>query len=275
MVKRRKMLIGMGSLAAGGAAAVGSGAFTSALMTRSADVSVANDKSAYIQLAPGGARGVSDRVVYENGELAINFGAEASGDGINDDARYQLGAMDDDAQGDQVAFERLYDKGTDPSAVGDGAPWVPEDPSGHPYDGDAAHGGTDQSAFVVRNQSGQNLDIQIGLNNGTEHSSATIYLQGAATTIDGASEDDPSTVDSAEVVKTGELDLNDPTDGQDAPVEALSFNNANDPDEAIPPGEAIFVSLQVDTREEETADGTTLAEQLVVGANEAADPGVE
>ncbi|MFT4923403.1 MAG: hypothetical protein ACI8XM_002629 [Haloarculaceae archaeon] len=263
MVKRRKMLIGMGSLAAGSAAAVGSGAFTSALITRDADVTVANDKSAYIQLEKGGARGVGDKVGHENGELYIDLGRNASGSGVNDDARYQLGAMNDSATGDGISFESLYDSDSAPAAAGSGAPWVP------------SNNGTDQSAFVVRNRSGQVLDIRIGLNTSTANTNATVYLQGAATKIDGASQGDPSTVDGAEAVRTSVLDLDDPTQGQNNAVEALSFNNDNDPDEAIPPGESVYVSLQVDTRGGETSDGTSLSEELVVGANEAAEPGVE
>jgi hypothetical protein len=172
--------------------------------------------------------------------------------------------MNDTAQGDKVEFDSLYDSDTSPGAVAPGAPWV------------EANGGTDQAAFIVRNRSGQTLDIQIGLNTDDANPGAKIFLQGAATKIKGASDpDDPSTVDSARVIKTDLLDLDDPTDGQSGPKEALSFNNTNDPNEAIPSGHSIYVSLQIDTRSGESKDGLSLSEQLVVGANQAADPGVE
>jgi len=262
-MERRKFVIGLGSLVAGGAAATGTGAFTAATMSRDANITVANDNDAYLRLAPGGARGVGDRVGYDNGELYIDLGRGASGSGVNDDSKYQLGAMDDDATGQGISFESLYDQDSMPAAVGTGAPWVPD------------NGGTDQSAFVLQNQSGQALDIRIGLNTSTANTNATIYLQGAATSIQGAGSGDPSTIEGAEVVNTATLDLSDPGDMQSNPVEALSFNNDNDPNEAIPPGEEVYVSLQVDTTGGETSAGDLLSEELVVSANEAAEPGIE
>lgn len=247
---------------------MGTGAFTSASMARDANVTVANDANAYIQLVPGGARGVGGKIGEENGELYIDLGRNAGGSGVNDDSRYQLGAMNDEAKGDQIDFESLHDSDTDPDAAGNGAPWVSD------------NGGTDQSAIVVHNQSGQTLDIEIGLNTESSNPGATVYLQGSATEISGddgpvSGPDDPSTVDGATATNTATLDLDDPTDGQSGAKQALSFNNDNDPDEAIPPGESVYVSMQVDTRDDETAHDTDLAEELVVSANNAADPGVE
>jgi hypothetical protein len=265
-MQRRNLLIGMGSLAAGAAAVTGTGAFTSAVIPRTADVTVQNDSDAYIQLEAGGARGVGDRIGQENGELYIDFDEDASGSGVNDNARYQLGAMNDEAQGDKLDFKSLYDDDSTPAAAGDGEPYVESSD-------------TDQSAFVVKNMSGQTLDIEVGLNTTTDNEGATVYLQGKATDISGdsgsVSDDDPSQLDGATATNTTELDLNDPTEGQDGATEALSFNNANDPDEAIPAGEAVYISMQVDTRDAQTSDGTDLAEELVISANEAADPGVE
>jgi len=274
-MQRRNLLIGMGSLAAGAAAVTGTGAFTSAVIPRTADVTVQNDSDAYIQLEAGGARGVGDRIGQENGELYIDFDKSASGSGmndnasgsgVNDNARYQLGAMNDEAEGDKLDFKSLYDDNSTPAAAGEGEPYVESSD-------------TDQSAFVVKNMSGQTLDIEVGLNTTTENEGATVYLQGKATGISGdsgsVSQDDPSQLDGATATNTTELDLNDPTEGQDGATEALSFNNANDPDEAIPAGEAVYISMQVDTRDAQTSDGTDLAEELVISANEAADPGVE
>ncbi|MFC7074972.1 hypothetical protein [Haloarcula halophila] len=258
---RRKFLIGLGSLAAGGAAASGTGAFTAATVGRDGDIGVANDDMAYISLSPGGARGIGDKIGYENGDLYIDFSEDSgSGTGVNDQARFQLGAMDDDAQGDSVAFSSLYDGDTNPAAAGDG--W--------PYDD-----GTDQSAFVIENQTDQALDIEVGLQETSEASGATVYLQGVATEIQGASSPDPSQVDSATSTETTALDLDDPTDGQTDPDQALSFNNANDPNEAVPSGESVYVSLQVDTTDSDTTGEFDLTSQFVVNANEAADPGQE
>ncbi len=266
-MERRKFLIGVGALASGSAAAVGTGAFTSAVVSRSADITVQNDSNAYLQLEAGGARGVGDRVGQDNGELYIDFDRNASGSGVNDNAKYQLGAMDDEALGDGIDFDSLYDDDSHPAAAGGGQPYV-------------ASSDTDQSAFVVRNMSGQTLDIQIGMNTASANTGATVYLQGSATAIsadDGSvtGGDDPSTVDGATATNTSVLDLSDPTDGQSNATEALSFNNDNDPDEAIPPGESVYVSIQVDTTDGGTADGRSLAEELTISANEAAEPGVE
>jgi len=51
-MKRRKFVIGTGALAAGSAAAVGSGAFTSVSAARSVNIDVVGDESAYLSLAP-------------------------------------------------------------------------------------------------------------------------------------------------------------------------------------------------------------------------------
>jgi hypothetical protein len=102
-----------------------------------------------------------------------------------------------------------------------------------------------------------------------------VYLQGKATAIAGS--DPESQLDGATATKEAELDLDNPDTGteQDAKKEALSFNDANDPNEAIPSGESVYVSIQVDTRGKDTSDETSLSSELVVSANEAADPGGE
>jgi hypothetical protein len=230
---------------------------------------VENDTDAYLRLSAGDARGVGERVGKDGGELYIDFDDQdtgAGGSGINDDSRYQLGAMNDDATGDGIDFESLFDDDTIPEADGDGEP--------------LSSNGVKQSAFVLSNQSGQTLDIEIGLNTTSDNNNATVYLQGKATAIsrdrsDGSGTD--SQLDGATATNTSELDLNDEdsTPENDEKTEALSFNNANDPDEAIPPGESVYVSIQVDTTGGETAANTSLSEELVISANQAADPGVE
>jgi len=259
---RRKFLVGIGSLAAGGAAASGTGAFTAATMSRSADVAVVDDSNALIALSPGGARGVGDRVSYDNGELAIDIVGDGDGNGVNDQSKYQLGAMNDQALGDGIEFESIYDSDSNPAAAGEGEPYV-------------VSSDTDQSAFVVHNQSGQTIDLEIGweLNRKTEPGTASIYLQGKATAISGddgsTTTDDPSQLDAA--TDTTELTLSDDPSKKDA----LSFNNGNDPDEAIPAGHSVYVSLQVDATEADTSGEVALPGNLVINANEAADPGTE
>ena len=79
---RRKFVIGMGSLAAGGAAAMGTGAFASVEATRSVNVNVAGDGSAYL--------GLIDTSPYAetNGkQMQLNFAGNGDGgSGINADS---------------------------------------------------------------------------------------------------------------------------------------------------------------------------------------------
>jgi hypothetical protein len=79
-MQRRKFLIGAGSLAAAGAAGLGTGAFTSTAAGRQVSVSVAGDKAAHLGLVPGG----SSHAYTDNGELKLDFdGSQATGDGLN------------------------------------------------------------------------------------------------------------------------------------------------------------------------------------------------
>ena len=83
MTNRRKFLAGLGALASGSAAAVGTGAFTSTAATRSVSVDVAGDSNAFLGIEPGD----SPYAYTENGQLVLDFdGSEVSGDGVNTDA---------------------------------------------------------------------------------------------------------------------------------------------------------------------------------------------
>jgi hypothetical protein len=84
-MQRRKFLVGMGSLAAGGAAAMGTGAFTSVSANRDVSVSVTGDKSAYLRLNPTSAY-ASLGSGNDTGELGIDFSGgepEQNGSGVN------------------------------------------------------------------------------------------------------------------------------------------------------------------------------------------------
>jgi hypothetical protein len=78
----------MGSLAAGGAATIGTGAFTSVEADRTVSVNVANDSEAFLALTPsdGSNAAYADE---NNGTLQININDAASGvngTGLNDNA---------------------------------------------------------------------------------------------------------------------------------------------------------------------------------------------
>jgi len=88
-MERRKFVVGLGSLAAGGAAAMGSGAFTSVSADRNIDVAVAGDDKALLQLEP--TDGANSVFAEQSGStLKINIDDSVSsvdGEGLNDDAR--------------------------------------------------------------------------------------------------------------------------------------------------------------------------------------------
>ncbi|MFC4247263.1 DUF1102 domain-containing protein [Natribaculum luteum] len=90
-MQRRKFVIGMGALASGAAAVVGTGAFSSVTATRNVDVEVADDASAYLRLQ--GTGGNNSEYVTDDGDggtLMINLDSgnstSAGGDGVNPDA---------------------------------------------------------------------------------------------------------------------------------------------------------------------------------------------
>jgi hypothetical protein len=279
MVNRRKMLIGLGALAAGGAAATGTGAFTAMNANRDANLKVVNDPDGLVGLTVGGARGAGEVVGMDNGDLYIDFSSDSGGLGVNDNAKYQVGAMNDDAKGDGLdgtGFESLYDDDTAPAAAGDGRPYDPDTD-------------TDQSAFVVHNQTDHAIDLEISWvidddNDSQSDAGATLYLQGAASDIsDSNSSTSPSKVDSA--TATSAIDLSDPAVEQTDPLQALSFNDGNPGDsgkppsnggEEIPSGESVYVSMQVDSTDSpDTDEIQDLSGSLVINANMTAEPGVE
>lgn len=89
--------MGVGSLAAGSAAAMGTGAFTSVTADRGVEVNVTGDASAYLGLTPSdGPNGVyaednSDELVVkfndiDDGNSSAEDGNEGSGNGVNPNA---------------------------------------------------------------------------------------------------------------------------------------------------------------------------------------------
>jgi len=82
-MQRRNLLIGMGSLAAGGAATIGTGAFTSVEASRDVSVALASDSDAFLQLS---AR--DPNVAEESGgTLGLDLSGDNSiGDGLNPNA---------------------------------------------------------------------------------------------------------------------------------------------------------------------------------------------
>jgi len=83
----------MGSLAAGGAAAMGSGAFTTASASRSVTADVVNDEEGIIGLMAGDHQGIE---MNGDGELVIDLEGPG-GEGVNINSQYTWGDPDDPA----------------------------------------------------------------------------------------------------------------------------------------------------------------------------------
>ena len=90
-MERRKFMIGIGSLAAGSAAATGTGAFSSMSASRGASVNVVNDANGLIALKDTSPDGGAVRT-KSNGELEINFAPDEDS-GVNINSTYQAGAL--------------------------------------------------------------------------------------------------------------------------------------------------------------------------------------
>jgi len=81
-MQRRKFVLGLGSLAAGGAAAMGTGAFASVEATRTVNVNVVGDQSAYL-----GLTAQSPYAENAGKQLKLDFGPNGyGGQGVNADA---------------------------------------------------------------------------------------------------------------------------------------------------------------------------------------------
>ena len=87
-MERRKFVIGLGALAAGSAAATGTGAFSQMTTTgRDMTVDIVNDDAASIALVPGSNSG-KVAFIDDHGDLTIDLGADS---GINTNSHYLFG----------------------------------------------------------------------------------------------------------------------------------------------------------------------------------------
>jgi hypothetical protein len=89
-MQRRKFLIGAGSLAAAGAAGLGTGAFTSVSAERTVTVNVADDDDALLRLTQDGTGPNSQYANISNGQVGIdldNSDTTNGGSGVNKNAK--------------------------------------------------------------------------------------------------------------------------------------------------------------------------------------------
>ncbi len=128
-MERRKFVIGLGSLAAGGAAATGTGAFTSATAERTVSIARVGDESAYLGLTAGDSAGVSSYVSGSNGgELNIDLTGNGEGSGVNMGAVTTIGESDNGEYDTEYAF-KITNQGTQKLFIGlsydfDDASWL-------------------------------------------------------------------------------------------------------------------------------------------------------
>ncbi|MDB2276470.1 hypothetical protein PM022_18440 [Halorubrum ezzemoulense] len=92
MAKRRKFLAGIGALASGSAAAVGTGALSTASVGRTVAADVTNDANAQIGLVAGDVSDISQK---SNGEIELSLTGDGDGLGVNTNSVYKWGTGDD------------------------------------------------------------------------------------------------------------------------------------------------------------------------------------
>lgn len=123
-MQRRKFVIGLGALASGAAAAVGTGAFSSVTASRDIDVEVADDANAYLRLE--GTDGANSEYVTADGnggtltiDLSSNNTLSSGGEGVNPDAVTQIDDLFDvENQGTQEVTISLDKTGENADLVG-------------------------------------------------------------------------------------------------------------------------------------------------------------
>jgi len=94
----------MGSLAAGSAAAMGTGAFTAMSAERDANIAVVADDSALLALQDA----TEGDIIRQrgDGELVIDFTADGEAGGINTNSQYQVGTMSGSFPGSQDPLKK-------------------------------------------------------------------------------------------------------------------------------------------------------------------------
>ena len=82
-MNRRNVLIGLGTVAAGGGAALGTGAFSSVEADRTVTVETVGDDSAFVGISPDGEYAVN---TGSDEAVVLDLGNSGDDDGFNDDA---------------------------------------------------------------------------------------------------------------------------------------------------------------------------------------------
>ncbi|WP_241991958.1 hypothetical protein [Halorubrum sp. ASP1] len=158
---RRKFVVGVGALASGAAAAMGTGAFTAAeLSGREANISVVNDTNGLIGLQAGDSELVSNGGGSNGNELAIDFNPDSGdGTGVNPNSKYQVGGL-----GGIDNLDEVPGNPTLPTTIEDVAIDTNSDIEGN-------------HAFSLLNQSGSDQAIEVTFEaNSSFPSDAEVYM---------------------------------------------------------------------------------------------------
>lgn len=94
-MKRRRLLVGFGAMAAGSLGAVGTGAFSSTRANRDAEISIAQDDEAYLRLTASDTNfaytDTDGMLTFEFNEDFRNYaGGTETGDGLGTDSVYEF-----------------------------------------------------------------------------------------------------------------------------------------------------------------------------------------
>lgn len=174
-MERRKFVVGLGALASGTAAAVGTGAFTSVEADRSVDVAVEDDASAYLGLDTSGD--ANDQYVsgQGSGEIVIDFDDSTNGgSGVNPNADTVLESVFQiENQGTQEVTVSLTGSG-DVSTQNQGTSI-----SAPSSDGINASLSDDASDATLG--TGHSIDVDFAVNSGTSDLSGTLTIDAEAT----------------------------------------------------------------------------------------------
>jgi hypothetical protein len=173
-MQRRKFIAGVGSLAAGAAAVMGTGAFTSVEADRQVDVQVAEDSNAYLGLDDSGV--ANDEYFDTNGdEYAVDFSStNAGGSGVNPNANTVAESVFTiKNQGTQEVTVSL---GGDSTITAEDETGTLSAPSS-----DGIVASLDKDANDATLETGQSIDVDFAINSGTSDLSGTLTISADAT----------------------------------------------------------------------------------------------
>ena len=234
-MERRKFVVGLGALAAGSSAAVGTGAFTAAEINgRDANINVVSDTDGLIGLKAGGSDLVSDDGGENGNQLAIDFDPDgADGSGVNPNSTYQVGGLG--------GVDNLDEIPGAPGAV----------PSAEEIAIDTESHITESYAFKLTNQSGSShaVELTYDANDADFPEDARVYMVSYAPDGSGTSE------------KVSALETRATPNKRRA---SILYSDDADWSESLDSGNVVYVTLIVKVGD--AATDTNLGGEIIVRA---------